>query len=482
MNTTRLLPLLTLLLPWADGFARSARGQDLEARLDALTGERWMGLYLRDEKAGWVRAALRREGGNETPRWILESESLLRFRQSDRTTDMRHSGTSVYQGRAPFRLVSHETVFRTREGSVRTGIRVAGDGYDLEIRRGDARETRRIALRHTLLDALASDLLALSGPEKGATREVVVFLDEVFEEEKGTVRVDEVERDGGGKRVVVVSTKSERFSRTARFDGDGTCLETRIGPALVLRLEKEGEARRIGRGADVRKLSRTERVDRPLGAPARRVSRLVLELTGVEAEAVPGSPRQTVGAGTDGSVRLTVERGTAPGPCTAVPASLKPHLASDARITAGHPALKKEARRIAGDETDLYRRALRLSSWVNRNLLKKNRMQLHSALDVWKKRAGDCTEHSLLCTALCRAAGVPARVVTGLVYCGDATRVFGVHAWVEVWSGRWVALDPTWGEDLADATHVKLAEGMDPYSLLLYTGKIGVRVLEVKTE
>jgi transglutaminase-like putative cysteine protease len=41
----------------------------------------------------------------------------------------------------------------------------------------------------------------------------------------------------------------------------------------------------------------------------------------------------------------------------------------------------------------------------------------------------------------------------------DLPGAFYYHAWNEVWLGAWVAVDPTFGQFPADATHVQLAEG-----------------------
>jgi hypothetical protein len=64
---------------------------------------------------------------------------------------------------------------------------------------------------------------------------------------------------------------------------------------------------------------------------------------------------------------------------------------------------------------------------------------------VARSGAGDCTEHAVLLTALARAVGVPARVVTGIVVVEAAggARGFG-HAWSEIHhGGRWVPVDAT---------------------------------------
>ena len=74
---------------------------------------------------------------------------------------------------------------------------------------------------------------------------------------------------------------------------------------------------------------------------------------------------------------------------------------------------------------------------------------------------GDCTEHALLFVALARAAGIPARQVHGLVHTDTgAGPALYWHEWAEILlDGRWVAVDPTFGQFPADATHLALGTG-----------------------
>src|SRR5262249_56152929 len=91
---------------------------------------------------------------------------------------------------------------------------------------------------------------------------------------------------------------------------------------------------------------------------------------------------------------------------------------------------------------------------------------------------GDWTEQSLLFTALARANGIPARLVQGLVATGDeGGKALYWHEWVEVWAGDWIAVDPTLGQSVADATHFALGRGDDSSPIRL-VGKL--KVLEVK--
>ena len=72
---------------------------------------------------------------------------------------------------------------------------------------------------------------------------------------------------------------------------------------------------------------------------------------------------------------------------------------------------------------------------------------------------------------MCRAVGVPARVIVGLVYVEDQG-AFGYHMWNEVYvNRRWVAIDATSNQAQVDATHLKVADasldGVSPYETFL---------------
>ena len=76
-----------------------------------------------------------------------------------------------------------------------------------------------------------------------------------------------------------------------------------------------------------------------------------------------------------------------------------------------------------------------------------------SSLTALESLSGDCTEHTVLFIALARAAGIPARICSGIAFARDA---FYYHFWAEVYVGRWVQMDPTWGQTIADANHIQL--------------------------
>jgi len=62
---------------------------------------------------------------------------------------------------------------------------------------------------------------------------------------------------------------------------------------------------------------------------------------------------------------------------------------------------------------------------------------------VVKKRSGDCTEYSVLTTALARALGMPSRVMVGAIIIDEGDKVSAIgHAWSEIWQeGKWKIAD-----------------------------------------
>jgi len=117
------------------------------------------------------------------------------------------------------------------------------------------------------------------------------------------------------------------------------------------------------------------------------------------------------------------------------------HIQSDAKEII---ALSKKA---IGDAKTQYQKAINIKNFVYNYITKKNlSIAYASALEVYKSREGDCTEHSVLCAALCRAAGIPTRLATGLVYISEfdnSKNIFVPHQWVQVYiSNKWISIDP----------------------------------------
>jgi tetratricopeptide (TPR) repeat protein len=114
-------------------------------------------------------------------------------------------------------------------------------------------------------------------------------------------------------------------------------------------------------------------------------------------------------------------------------------------------AVIERARSIAGEERNAWQVARKLTDWTYKNITWK-RVDSATAQQTLATLEADCLEFSQLYIAMARSLGLPARMVSGMAYSGAA---FGGHAWVEVYVGEWIEVDPTWGTDFVDATHIR---------------------------
>jgi hypothetical protein len=147
------------------------------------------------------------------------------------------------------------------------------------------------------------------------------------------------------------------------------------------------------------------------------------------------------------------------------------------------PRIIELAEDITKDLDDPWEKAQAVGKWVFTNLGKSMR-ECFSALDVLEAREGECQSHSILTVALCRAAGVPARFVYGVVYMPESD-AYLYHTWVEAYAGEWIPMDPTLGSFPAGVDHLTLVRGgyKDQFSMFPYIlGDGGWRIEYVEGE
>jgi hypothetical protein len=104
---------------------------------------------------------------------------------------------------------------------------------------------------------------------------------------------------------------------------------------------------------------------------------------------------------------------------------------------------------------------------------------LQSAEDFLNTLEGDYLERTVMFPSYARAAGLPTRIVGGLVYVNG---YFYFHTWPEVWFDKWVPVDPTFAQFPADVSHIPLKEGSlrDIISIVDNLKSINIEVLEAE--
>lgn len=213
---------------------------------------------------------------------------------------------------------------------------------------------------------------------------------------------------------------------------------------------------------------------RPLTPNLRNTSlRYRLHVDGDAAQPIIDTDEQRVLALGGGDWQVDTGGSHAHGQPPPRPADLLPNawLQSDA------PAIRELAAKASGNARTPAQKMRRLHDFVGRYITGHGLdVGYASALEVVANRQGDCTEYAVLLAALARAAGIPARVVTGMVYTdryGKATRVFVPHAWTQAWvDGRWRSYDAALRR--FDSTHIALDSGDgDPWHFYSVTDLFG---------
>lgn len=155
------------------------------------------------------------------------------------------------------------------------------------------------------------------------------------------------------------------------------------------------------------------------------------------------------------------------------------YLRSTVSVPSDHVHIRELARQIVASEEDGQARMALLVDWIGANV-EAVPVDSFSALDVLATRKAECQGNSYLYAAFARSLDIPTRVVNGLVYSDIYGGGFFYHTWVESRvDDRWIPVDPTFGQVVADATHIKLLEGESPDELVPLVGLMGRLEAEV---
>ena len=325
--------------------------------------------------------------------------------------------------------------------------------------------------------------------QPGETREVKVFipdLNRIGLAKLQAKQVEEVTLGGGVKRSLLrveqINTMDDQpipgLAQTFWVDPVGQILRNStptLGGMETYRTTREAALRGVtGPKFDLNAASLIQ-VSRPIPNPI-ATREIVFDLTLKDddpAKVFPSDRRQTLTPGTKpGTARLIVKT-AGPDDGAAKPETIDPkNLRANALITSEDARVVALARQATAGITDPWQKAAAIEHWVFSNVRNKNfQTAFAAANEVARDLEGDCSEHSVLTAAMCRAAGIPCRVVVGLLY-GNSPRGFGFHMWNEVYvNDRWVAIDSAWDQSSVDAVHIKLSEssldGVSPYETFL---------------
>jgi hypothetical protein len=452
------------------------------------SGVEWQGIYLKGQKVGYIRLKKWREGKE----YLVESDmtlqlTVMKTRQKIKT----HTVASMDE-----QMVLRDFSMQVASGVARMDIRgqVQGKQVTLELDSAGSVQEQRIDLKEPpRLEMSLKPLLLREDLEVGQ-RVKMSFFDPTSMGER------DIWIEYRGKEQILVmdqEIEAHHFVQTLAgtplklwTNGIGEVLREELPMGLVGIRESGAEARYgVTTGTATPAEDLVESVSVKAAGPMfpAVAPRATLELSGLNFEGLHlEGGRQSWTPAQDGrSGRLVLEptpsrkvaslrqvtvdqvQAMVSGQREADPemvAQLKAALSPEATVQSDHPQIRRRAESIASmslrqmETAPVLDLAREVNAWAYREIEKKGVVGVPSALETLETMRGDCNEHATLVTALLRSLKVPARLAVGIAYLPERQRFF-YHAWVEVWAGQWVAIDPTFGQLPADVGHVRFVVG-----------------------
>ncbi len=472
---------------------------------DKVFEESWFGLYMMGGKIGWSHDKTLRGERDGKEVFITMNEQKIEMARMGTTIKIESSSEVVEDEEG--NLISFKSV--SRQSTVDKELR--GEVIDGKIRlvrsmSGIEQPAKEIDLAPGMLPPEALDrLMKKKGLEKGTKYTVKGFDPSMPEtaipmdiEVKGKEEVDIL---GTSRTLVRVDTKMTAqgmrvLMKTWVDENWDTWKMNQMGQIDIVRMP-EVLAKKKGKVTEVFNQTIIPADRKIENAREARRLRFRLEHTeGAEFTDFPSGDRQKILSQGKGFIEIEIKAADVEeGEIRPVQKEgFESYLASTPYLQSDDERIQDIIKKTVWDEVDSLKTAKKLERWVCVNIQKKNMgVGFATAAEVAKNLEGDCSEHGVLLAALCRAAGIPSRVVGGLVYAdvlapqtSEGKGGFGFHMWTEAYVGEWIALDATLGHGFADATHIALARSAlekeaSMFELMpigKYMGKLEIKVLQ----
>jgi len=124
----------------------------------------------------------------------------------------------------------------------------------------------------------------------------------------------------------------------------------------------------------------------------------------------------------------------------------KKHVEPEELIESDNSGIISLAHNLTNNVDSWHEKAVRIYDFVYRHVHYEKQDEERGALWALENGAGDCSEYSYLFVALCRAAGIPARIQAGFSFHRPSETLEDGHMWAEYYLENygWIPVDVTW--------------------------------------
>jgi hypothetical protein len=453
---------------------------------DTLLTDSWMGIYFNDSPIGFVHSAMEpymiKKGQSG---YLIKNRTLMNLMVLEKRNKVIFDASAIVD--EEYQLQDFNFDFSSGMHSISVSGKIINK-TELKLRIESQGKVSDKTIRlpdqeGVLIASIISPFSSFGSLKVGNSYNVSVFNPFSLQVEKLRVEVSGkqvIVHDGQEVEAFVVKSSYQGVEQTAWVDENGDILKEETGLGWVLIKETPAVATRTYKDFAKGGVDLTQMMSLPADKdlPVGRMKSLRLSLADVPEDFELENHRQKIIEQTDKKkVIEIIKEKIIPDNILELPVDgYDEYKKSTVFIQSKEPEIEKLSEKIIGKELNSYNAAIKINRWLFKNINKVPVISIPSALDVLNTREGDCNEHSVLFAALARRAGIPTKINVGLAF---AQGRFFYHAWVSVYVGQWVDMDPTFGQDIADCAHIKLLEGdiTKHLEIIRVLGKIKLEVL-----
>ena len=425
---------------------------DVDDPPEGIFSEEWSEMYINGSKVGYTHTVLERQGEEIL---TLEDSFMKMGRGDTAITTISTSKTREKLDGTPISMVS---VNREGQRTKTQRVKFSPDGAHVETTDNTRSWSRDIELDPGfVLSWSYVRELEKRNLQPGETLENQIYVPDLVLDRTlpvSTTVIGEENVTVDGKKVP--STKIQQtlqlgflpLKLTAWIETDGTLLRMNMplgGMDITLLGSDEARAKSSFSPPDLFTNTLIP-LNKAIPDNAETVTFLV-QSNGKIVEGLPDSAYQSVKRIDQGTFEVTVQRGelqfAGNSPVDDV------YLQPSPLVDFEDPAIAELIENAGLDELspeDQVRELVRIADEAIS--IKSMDMGFATASETVALSEGDCTEHALLLTALGRAAGIPTRGASGVVYFLDADGqpTMGYHMWAQFWNGsQWLDIDAAFG-------------------------------------
>jgi hypothetical protein len=448
--------------------------------------ESWYGVIFNDRKIGFAHFKLEKTEGDDLFR--LESETLIRLKLSGYKKEI--SSREHYYIHPDLSIKSFTCEMDLGGSRRRVEGEVEARRLKVDIETENTQETQSIDLTEAIYPGVAMYFYpVLKGLTIGKEYTYSIYSPETLSLERVSQKVKAYESSDlfEGPAFKIENSLGRMNSESWINPETGMLLEMALHGIIIYDREDELSAKRFIYQETISKNDllldySLVKTDKPIPHP-RELQYLEVEITGLDEDNLVLSDEMQKSARKGKGVMYIIGphiRGDSQLNLPIDDEGVKVYRRPSAFVQSDNREIIAQSQAILKGEKSALKAVKNLTDWVAEEI-KDSMTDSFSSLDVLHKKEGECQAHAYLYAALARAAGIPTRVVSGLVYLEEYGFLY--HSWAESYVGFWIPIDPTFGQVPADATHIKLVEGErfeDLSKLINVIGRLKAKVIKWK--